>query len=165
MPVYEEHLKDGSRALQSEDLDKAEQSFAAALKSVHVQGQHKKEAEPLYKLAKVYLKRGIQSKDGGDFTKAAALCDAALVRSSREDIEQAIKEITQEFVKEVLKIEQKVDSDDTKKHKLMLKADRDYVEKEIKRIEQEVDPYSLDDEDPKIKEVEMKRVETEIKGR
>ncbi|XP_035680744.1 uncharacterized protein LOC118418805 [Branchiostoma floridae] len=76
--VYEEHLQDGCRALQTGDLDKAEQSFAAALKSVHVQGQHKKEAEPLHKLGKVYLKRGIQSKDGGDFTKAAALCNAAL---------------------------------------------------------------------------------------
>eukprot|EP00058_Branchiostoma_floridae_P022630 XP_002608120.1 hypothetical protein BRAFLDRAFT_91402 [Branchiostoma floridae] len=156
--TYQEHLQDGSRALQTGDLDKAEQSFASALKSVHVQGHHRKEAEPLSMLGKVYLKRGIQSKDGGDFTKAAALCNAALVRSRREDIEEAIKDITQAFVKQVLKIEQTVDSDDTDKHKLMLKADRDYVEKEIKRIEQEVDPYSLDDEDPKIKEVEMKRV-------
>ncbi|XP_078602990.1 uncharacterized protein LOC144877019 [Branchiostoma floridae x Branchiostoma japonicum] len=156
---YEEHLHDGCRALQTGDLDTAEQSFAAALKEVHVNGQHSKEAEPLYKLGDVYLKRGIQSKDGSDFTKAAALCNAALVRSRREDIEEANREITQVFVKEVLKMEQKVDSDDTEKHKLMLKADRDYVEKDIKRIEQEIDPYSLDEDDPKIKEVEMKRVE------
>ncbi|XP_035681482.1 uncharacterized protein LOC118419241 [Branchiostoma floridae] len=158
---YEEHLHAGCRALQTGDLDTAEQSVAAALKSVQVKGgeRKKKEAESLYKLGGVYLKRGIQSKDGGDFTKAAALCNAALVRSRRVDIAKAIREITQAFVKEVLKIEQKEDSDDTEKHKLMLKADRDYVEKELKRIEQEVDPYSLDDEDPKIKEVEMKRVE------
>eukprot|EP00058_Branchiostoma_floridae_P025697 XP_002611187.1 hypothetical protein BRAFLDRAFT_88414 [Branchiostoma floridae] len=156
---YEEHLHDGCRALQTGDLDTAEQSFAAALKSVHVNGQPKKEAEPLYKLGEVYLKRGIQSKDGGDFTKAAALCNAALVRSRRKDIEERIQEINQVFVKEVLKIKQKVDRDDTEKHKLMLKADRDYVEKLIKIIEQEVDPYSLDEKDPKIIEVEMKRVE------
>eukprot|EP00058_Branchiostoma_floridae_P022623 XP_002608113.1 hypothetical protein BRAFLDRAFT_91409 [Branchiostoma floridae] len=155
---YDKHLQDGSRALQTGDLNKAEKSFAAALKPVHVNAQHRKEAEPLYKLGKVYLKRGIRSKDGGYFTKAAALCNAALVRSSREGIEQAIKEIYQAFVKDVLKIEQKVDSDDTEKHRLMLKADRDYVQEEIKRIEQEVDPYSLDDENPKLKEVEMKRV-------
>ncbi|XP_066288274.1 uncharacterized protein [Branchiostoma lanceolatum] len=76
---YEEHLQEGCWALQTGDLDKAEESFAAALKSVHVKGQHKKEAEPLYKLGDVYLKRGIQSKDGGNFTKAAALCNAALI--------------------------------------------------------------------------------------
>eukprot|EP00058_Branchiostoma_floridae_P025695 XP_002611185.1 hypothetical protein BRAFLDRAFT_88416 [Branchiostoma floridae] len=157
--VYEEHLYAGCRALQTGDLDTAEQRFAAALKSVHVNGQHGKEAEPLYKLGEVFLKRGVQSKDGGDFTKAAALCNAALVRSRRDEIEERIQEITQAFVKEVIKIGQKEDSDDTEKHKLMLKADRDYVEQELKRIEQEVDPYSLDDEDPKIKEVEMKRVE------
>ncbi|XP_035681460.1 uncharacterized protein LOC118419217 [Branchiostoma floridae] len=145
--------------MKSGDLDTAEQSFAAALKTVHVKGQHRKEAEPLYKLGEVYLKRGIQSKDGGDFTKAAALCNAALVRSRREDIGERIQKITQVFVKEVLKMEQKVDSDDTEKYKLSLKADRDYVEKEIKRIEQEVDPYSVDENDPKIKEVEMQRVE------
>ncbi|XP_078574973.1 uncharacterized protein LOC144861123 isoform X2 [Branchiostoma floridae x Branchiostoma japonicum] len=157
--TYEEHLQNGCRALQTGDLDTAEQSFAAAIKSVHVNGRHKKEAEPLYKLGEVYLKRGIQSKNGGDFTKAAALCNAALVRARRKDIEQAIIEITQAFVKEVLKIKHKVDSDHTERHKSMLTTDRDYVEKEIKRIEQEIDPYSLDDEDPKIKEIEMKRVE------
>ncbi|XP_035682319.1 uncharacterized protein LOC118419821 [Branchiostoma floridae] len=155
---YEEHLHAGCRALQTGDLDTAEQSFAAALKSVHINGQHGKEAEPLCKLGEVYLKRGIQSKDGGDFTKAAALCNAALVRSRRDDINKAIKEIGELFVKEVLKIVVRY-SDDTEKHKLMLMADRDYVQKEIKIIEQEVDPYSLDDNDPKIKEVEMKRVE------
>ncbi|XP_078684721.1 uncharacterized protein LOC144918101 [Branchiostoma floridae x Branchiostoma belcheri] len=156
---YEEQLQDGCRALQSGDLDKAEQLLAAALKSVHVKGLHKKEAEPLYKLGDVYLKRGIQSKDGGDFTKAAALCNAARVRSGREDIEEAIQEITKTFVREVLKIAQKLDNDEIEKHKLMLKTDRDYVDEEIKRIEKEVDPYStsLDDEDPKVKEVEMKR--------
>ncbi|XP_066287426.1 uncharacterized protein [Branchiostoma lanceolatum] len=157
--IYEEQLQHGLKALQNGDLDIAEKSFAATLKSVHVKGQHKKEAEPLYKLGDVYLKRGIQSKDGGDFTKAAALCNAALVRSRRKDIEDKIQQITQSFVKEVLKIEQKVDIDDTEKHKLLLKADREYVEKEIKIFEQEIDPYSLDDNDPKIKDVEMKRAE------
>eukprot|EP00058_Branchiostoma_floridae_P017234 XP_002602722.1 hypothetical protein BRAFLDRAFT_72916 [Branchiostoma floridae] len=156
--IYEEHLHAGCRALQTGDLDTAEQSFAAALKSVHVNSEHRKEAEPLYKLGEVYLKRGIRSKDGGDFTKSAALCNAALVRSRRKEIEQAIKEIYQTFVKEVLEI-QEVNIDDPEKHILILKADRDYVQKEINRIEQEVDPYSLDDEDPGIKEVEMKRVD------
>ncbi|XP_066279019.1 uncharacterized protein [Branchiostoma lanceolatum] len=161
--TYEDHLHEGYQALQTGDLDKAEYSFAAALKSVHIKGQRQKEAEPLHKLGDVYLKRGIQSKDGVDFTKAAALCNAALVRSRREDIEEAIHEITQTFVKGVLESDQKVDIDDIEKHKSMLKADRDYVEKEIKNIELIADPYSLDGNDPNIKGVEMKRVEV-IKG-
>ncbi|CAH1252362.1 GPSM2 [Branchiostoma lanceolatum] len=79
--VFKQHFQDGSRALQTGDLDSAERNFAAALKSVHVKGEHWKEVEPLCKLTDVYMARGMQSKDGGDFTKAAALCNAALERS------------------------------------------------------------------------------------
>ncbi|XP_078660026.1 uncharacterized protein LOC144904762 [Branchiostoma floridae x Branchiostoma belcheri] len=158
---YQDHLQEGCRALQTGDLDTAEQHFATALKSVHVKfsksDQHIKEAEPLYKLGDVYLKRGIQSKDGGDFTKAAALCNAALVRSRREDIKEAIHEIIRSFLKHVLNIDQKVDIGDEEKLKLVLEGQRDFVKQEIKRIEQEVDPYSLADDDPNIREVEKRR--------
>ncbi|XP_078679194.1 uncharacterized protein LOC144914855 [Branchiostoma floridae x Branchiostoma belcheri] len=164
---YQEHLQEGCRALQTGDLDTAEQHFAAALKSVHVKysksDQHSKEAEPLYKLGDVYLKRGIRTKDGGDFTKAAALCNAALVRCRRQDIKEAIQEISKSFLKYVLNIEQKVDIGDAEKHRLKLEEHRDFVKEEITRIEQEVDPYSLDDDDPKIREVEKRRTD-EIKS-
>eukprot|EP00058_Branchiostoma_floridae_P018667 XP_002604156.1 hypothetical protein BRAFLDRAFT_71552 [Branchiostoma floridae] len=157
--TYEDYLQKGNKDLQTGDLDKAEEHFAAALKSVHVKGEHREEAEPLYRLSEVYMKRGIQSKDGGDFTKAAALCNAALVRSKREDIEEAIQDITQSFVKHVLNTEQMVEIDNTKKQKLMLKKDRDYAEGEIKMIDENIDPYSLDDDDPELSEMEKKRVE------
>ncbi|XP_035663937.1 uncharacterized protein LOC118407566, partial [Branchiostoma floridae] len=52
-----------------------------------------------------------------------------------------------------------INEDDVVKHKLILEANRDYAQKQIKRIEEEVDPYSLDDDDPKIREVEEKRAE------
>eukprot|EP00058_Branchiostoma_floridae_P021133 XP_002606623.1 hypothetical protein BRAFLDRAFT_72628 [Branchiostoma floridae] len=166
---YHDHLQEGCRALQTGDLDTAEQHFAAALKSVHVKesnpGEHWKEVEPLCKLTDVYLKRGIQSKDGGDFTKAAALCNAALVRAKKEDrkaIKQRIQKITQAFVTEVMGIEHTVAFHDAKKHKSMLMENRGFVEEEIKRIEQQADPYCLDDNDPKIRDVEKKRVK-EIK--
>ncbi|XP_078606225.1 uncharacterized protein LOC144878940 [Branchiostoma floridae x Branchiostoma japonicum] len=169
--TYQEHLQEGCRALQKADLDNAEQAFADALKCVHVKdsntGQYRKEAEPLYKLGHVYLKRGMESKDGYDFTKAAALCNAALVRASKEDksrIKQTILKITQSFLKYMLStsVEQTADIDDVEKHKSMLNQHREFVEEEIKRIEQEVDPYSLDDDDPKLREVEEMRAE-EIK--
>ncbi|XP_078663473.1 uncharacterized protein LOC144906773 [Branchiostoma floridae x Branchiostoma belcheri] len=167
--TYNRHLQEGCRALQEGDLDQAEQSFAAALKSVHVKelntDENWKEAEPLHKLSDVYLKRGMQSKDGGDFTKAAALCHAALSRSAKlkkvdkEGIKHTILEITQSFLKGVLNIEQAVEIDDAEKHKSMLTEDRDFVEKEMKRIELEVDPYSLEKDDPKLRETEKARVE------
>ncbi|CAH1254802.1 TTC28 [Branchiostoma lanceolatum] len=156
---YEEELLEGCNALQTGELDRAEQHFASALKSVHVQGQHKNEAEPLYKLSEVYLQRGIQSGDGSDYTKAAALCNAALVRSKREDIEEAIQNITQSFVKHVLNIKHMEHINDTEKHKLMLNKDRGYVQEEIKGIDKNIDPYSLDDDDPELREVEIKKVE------
>eukprot|EP00058_Branchiostoma_floridae_P003978 XP_002589466.1 hypothetical protein BRAFLDRAFT_80110 [Branchiostoma floridae] len=164
--TYQDHLLEGCRALGTGDLDRAEEHFAAALKAVHVEGsnldQQRKEAEPLYKLGEVYLKRGMRSKHGGDFTKAAALCNAALVRARAEDrdsIKQTIQKITRSFIKHVLSQEQTMDIGEAEKHKLMLKEDRDFVESEMKRIEQQADPYSLEDDDPKIRKVEKKRAE------
>ncbi|XP_078582510.1 uncharacterized protein LOC144865566 [Branchiostoma floridae x Branchiostoma japonicum] len=161
--TYKEHLEEGYRALQAGDLDKAEESFAAALKVVHVRDSNKsqssKEAEPLHKLSDVYLKRGMQSKEGKDFTKAAALCNAALVRLRGEGTNKPIQEIYQSFLKHMLHIDKAVDMDDVEKHKSMLKENRDYVEKEIERIELQMDPYSLDDEDPNLRQVEKKRAD------
>eukprot|EP00058_Branchiostoma_floridae_P011752 XP_002597240.1 hypothetical protein BRAFLDRAFT_66364 [Branchiostoma floridae] len=155
-------LRMGSEDLQEGDLDKAERDFAAALKFVSRKGNWE-ETEPLCKLSDVYLKRGIQSKDGGDFTKAAALCNAALVRAKMGDqqvIKQTIQEITQLFVEHVLNIDGRIDVNKVDRHKLLLKENRDYVEEEIKRIEQQADPYSLDDDDPNMIEAEKTRAET-----
>ncbi|XP_078613503.1 uncharacterized protein LOC144883120 [Branchiostoma floridae x Branchiostoma japonicum] len=156
-----EYLQEGCRALQAGGMEMAEHKFAAALKSVHGK-ESSKEAEPLLKISDVYLNRGIQSKDGDDFTKAAALCNAALVRAKTEDpgdIKQTVQLITQSFVKHVLGITHTVVIDDIDKHQAMLKEDRRQVEKEIEEIEQQADPYSLDDDDPNITEVEKRRVE------
>ncbi|CAH1252510.1 TTC28 [Branchiostoma lanceolatum] len=164
-----EHMQQGDEAVKSGDLDLAEQHFAAALKAVHVKDsvsdQYDKEVEPLCKLSDVYLKRGTQSRDGSDFTKAEALCNAALVRArpeGRDGIKQKIPRTSQLFVEHVLGIDEGVDISDTEKHKLKLEESRRHVEDKIKRIEQEIDPYSLDDDDPKIREVEKKRAEAII---
>eukprot|EP00058_Branchiostoma_floridae_P017868 XP_002603357.1 hypothetical protein BRAFLDRAFT_80350 [Branchiostoma floridae] len=156
-----EQLQEGCRALQTGDLETAEQNFAAALKAVHGK-ESSREVGPLLKLSDVYLKRGMLSKDGDDFTKAAALCNAALVRS-KTDQEQGIKQtihfINQSFVKHVLDSTQTVDIDDVDKNQTMLKEDRQQVTKEIEEIEQQADPYCLDDDDPNITKVEKRRVE------
>ncbi|XP_078687016.1 uncharacterized protein LOC144919437 [Branchiostoma floridae x Branchiostoma belcheri] len=167
--VYRDQLQKGCRAMETGDLGMAETHFAAALKAVHVKesntDQYRKETEPLCRLSDVYLKRGKQSKDGSDFTKAAALCNAALVRARTEDkkgIKQRILQVSQLFDEHVLGIEQAVENIDSEKHKSILKKHRELVEEEMKKIEQEIDPYSLDDDDPAIREVEKKRVEAII---
>ncbi|XP_078582471.1 uncharacterized protein LOC144865528 [Branchiostoma floridae x Branchiostoma japonicum] len=154
---------------REDKLDQAEQRFAAALRSVHMKesntDQHWKEAEPLHKLSGVYLKKGMLSKEGDDFTKAAALCHAALARlesSKKEDkygIKQTLLKIIQSFVFHVLNSEETVDANDIAKHRSMLQEDRDFINEEMKRIEEEIDPYSLDNDDPKIREVEKTRAE------
>ncbi|XP_035692194.1 uncharacterized protein LOC118426748 [Branchiostoma floridae] len=161
---YTELLQEGCWALKTGDLDRAELVFAAALKAIHMKDpnidQYKKEAEILCKLSDVYLERGIQSEDGGDFTKAAALCNSALVRAMTEDragIKQAILRTSQMFVEHVLGIKQAVAIGDTEKHKLTLTESRRQVEDEMNRIELEINPYKLDDNDPKIREVEKER--------
>ncbi|CAH1247115.1 KLC4 [Branchiostoma lanceolatum] len=129
---YKDHLKHGDSSLARADLDSAEQHFAAALKTVHVPDptaqQYQREVEPLCKLGDVYSKRGQQTGDGGDFVKAAALYSAAIASQ-----------------------------DNTQKHKKQLKEMRDQIKLEMETIDQQLDPYVHNEDDPCVKEIEAKR--------
>ncbi|XP_078616218.1 uncharacterized protein LOC144884640 [Branchiostoma floridae x Branchiostoma japonicum] len=159
---YKDHLKKGDSSLTRADLDSAEEHFAAALKMVHVRdptAQHyQREVEPLCKLGDVYSKRGQQTGDRGDFVKAAALYNAAMARSKDKvvisNITIAVKRVGCIFK---LGIQGNVSQDDTDKHKKQLKEMRDQIKLEMETIDQQLDPYVHDEDDPCVKEMEAKR--------
>ncbi|CAH1239380.1 TTC28 [Branchiostoma lanceolatum] len=164
---YQDHLREGDSSLSRADLDSAEQHFAAALRTVHVRDptaqQYQREVEPLCKLGDVYSKRGQQTGDGGDFVKAAALYNAAIARSNDEvligNIVTAIKEVERSFLKCILVINSNISQDNAEKHKKQLKEMRDQIKLEMETIDQQLDPYVHDEDDPCVKEIEAKRAQ------
>eukprot|EP00058_Branchiostoma_floridae_P018633 XP_002604122.1 hypothetical protein BRAFLDRAFT_71590 [Branchiostoma floridae] len=127
--------------------------------------QYQREVEPLCKLGDVYSKRGQQTGDGGDFVKAAALYNAAIARSEDQvhngNIEEAVKEVEKSFVRCILGNECNFSQHDTEKHKKQLKEMRDLIKLEMETIEhdQQLDPYVHDEDDPCVREIEVKRAQ------
>ncbi|XP_066264144.1 uncharacterized protein [Branchiostoma lanceolatum] len=162
---YQDYLKKGHSSLEKTDLDSAEKHFAAALKIAHVREptsqQYQREVEPLCKLGDVYRKRGQQTRDGGDFVKAAALYCAAIARSKDEAVngkmEMTLTDTENAFLRYVLYTELNVSLDDKAKHTKMLKEMRDQIKLEMDTIDQQLDPYVRDEGDPRVKEIEAKR--------
>ncbi|XP_019619476.1 PREDICTED: uncharacterized protein LOC109466244 [Branchiostoma belcheri] len=159
------HLQNGESSFICNDLDSAEKHFAAALKVVHVRDptaqQYQREVEPLCKLGEVYSKRGRQTGDGGDFVKAAALYNAAIARSNGEvlNLKAVIKKVETSFLSCTLGVHCIVSQDDTVKHRRQLKEMRDQIKLEMETIDQQLDPYVHDEDDPRVKEIETKRVQ------
>ncbi|XP_019613615.1 PREDICTED: uncharacterized protein LOC109461677 [Branchiostoma belcheri] len=162
-----EEMRKGYLALQKSDLDSAEQHFASALKLVHIRDpraqQYKREVEPLCKLGDVYSKRGQQTGDGGNFVKAAALYNAAVARSEDQvlngNIERAITEVEKSFLHCVLNTHSHLSQDNKERHKKQLKEMRDQVKLEMETIDQQLDPYVHDEDDPCVREIEAKRAQ------
>ncbi|KAI8515086.1 hypothetical protein Bbelb_076770 [Branchiostoma belcheri] len=163
---YQNHLKEGDSSFVRADLDSAEQHFAAALKMVHERDptaqQYQREVEPLCKLGDVYSKRGQQTGEGGDFVKAAALYNAAIARSQDQDLngnlETNIREVDNLFLKCILDVDC-VAQDNTEKHMKQLKEMRDQIKLEMETIDQQLDPYVHDEDNPCVREIEAKRAQ------
>ncbi|XP_035660924.1 uncharacterized protein LOC118405527 [Branchiostoma floridae] len=164
---YKDQIKEGDSSLARADLDSAEQHFAAALKMVHIRDspaqQYQREVEPLCKLGDVYSKRGQQTGDGGDFVKAAALYNAAIARSEGQvlngNLEITIIDVEKSFHTYCLGIQCSVIQDGTKRHKKQLKEMRDQIKLEMETIDQQLDPYVHDEDDPRVKQIEAKRAQ------
>ncbi|XP_035697758.1 uncharacterized protein LOC118430833 [Branchiostoma floridae] len=164
---YKGYLEKGESSLARADLDSAEQHFAAALKTVHVRDstaqQYQREVEPLCKLGDVYRKRGQRTGDGGDFVKAAALYNAAIARSKDEVLRgkmvTSLKEVEKSFLTFTLGCYSDACLDDNDKHKKQLKEMRDQIKLEMETIDQQLDPYVDDEDDPCVKDIEANRAQ------
>ncbi|XP_078600212.1 uncharacterized protein LOC144875214 [Branchiostoma floridae x Branchiostoma japonicum] len=154
----------GDTALQSEDLDLAEQLFAFALKEIHDRESPRlqEEEECLRKLGNVYIRQGVQTKDGRDFAKATALYIAALARNGdRHLLIDSIKEAERLFLYHTVGINCKPPPYETHiEHKDRLKKHRAEVKARLETIHNDHNPYHYDENDPLVEEVEMKRAES-----
>ncbi|XP_078698758.1 uncharacterized protein LOC144926131 [Branchiostoma floridae x Branchiostoma belcheri] len=159
-------IMQGDEALENCDLETAEWQFASALRRVHsAESTHLSlEAKCLYKLGNVYLQRGRLTEEGGNFTKAAALYNAVMARTTDEGLMKnclyAAVEAEQSYLQHVIGVMQElgpfhVDA----RHKNKLRQMREDVVKQVEEIDRLYDPYKYDDEDdPQVREVEAARV-------
>ncbi|KAI8491497.1 hypothetical protein Bbelb_306970 [Branchiostoma belcheri] len=161
-PYAQLHLA-GDSALQDGDLEAAERHFASALKQVHDRESPrvKEEDECLRKLGDVYVRRGEQTKDGQDFAKATALYNAALARNGdKQPLIHSIKEAERLFLYHTVGIDCEPSPYETDiQHKDRLVEYRTEVKVRLDTIHKNHNPYQYDEDDPLVKEVEMKRAE------
>eukprot|EP00058_Branchiostoma_floridae_P014736 XP_002600224.1 hypothetical protein BRAFLDRAFT_66729 [Branchiostoma floridae] len=162
--TYAELHLAGDTALQTGDLDAAEGHFASALKEIHDRQSPRvrEEEECLRKLGTVYVRRGEQTKDGQDFAKATALFNAALARNGDKDLLiDSIKEGEQLFLYHTVGVDCKHSPYETDiEHKKRLEEFRAEVKARLETIHNDFNPYQYDEDDPVVKEVEMKRAES-----
>ncbi|CAH1239773.1 KLC4 [Branchiostoma lanceolatum] len=164
---YKDHICIGQSRMESGDHHEAEREFAEALKLVHGKSAFLElEADCLHRIGNVYMDREKATKDGGDFTKAAALYHASLVRTGNEDFKknliQAINATEQSFLRYTVGVSCEVSTSKVDmRHRNELKMVRLDVKRDLDAIDGLYDPYkhSYDEDDPEVRKVEAGRAE------
>eukprot|EP00058_Branchiostoma_floridae_P002680 XP_002588168.1 hypothetical protein BRAFLDRAFT_68806 [Branchiostoma floridae] len=158
------YIQTADRDLGNGDLDAAEQNIADALKLIHGSSNTNKakEADCLCRLGDIYVERGKQTGEGRKFTQAAALYNASMARTER-DKENMITRL-QETEKQLLRYACNLDCEpcpysNALDHRKGLDSTRARVKSQLERIHQEHNPYQYDEDDPAVKEIEIKRAE------
>ncbi|CAH1268090.1 Hypp3827 [Branchiostoma lanceolatum] len=161
---YEKCLTTGDRALGDGNLDSAEHEFAAALKLIHDPNipDRLKETDCLCRLGDVYVQRGKTTREGRNFTQAAALYNAAMARTdkNKQCVTKILYEIEQRFLRYTANVDGKsILSGQAIRHKKRLEDMRAHTKSQLEAIDQRHNPYQYDEDDPSMKTVEVERAE------
>ncbi|XP_066287563.1 uncharacterized protein [Branchiostoma lanceolatum] len=161
---YHGCIQTADRALTNGDLDAAEQNLAAALKLGHDPSKPDKckEADCLFRLGDVYVERGKRTREGRNFTQAAALYNASMARTDGDKQNMVIK--LQETERQFLRNTRNIDCEPCPysralEHIKELGNMRARVKSQLETIHQQHNPYKYDEDDPVVREVEIKRAE------
>ncbi|CAH1272234.1 TTC28 [Branchiostoma lanceolatum] len=161
---YEKYLTAGDRAVADGNLDLAERKFAAALKLIHDPNKpdRRKEADCMCRLGDVYARGGKITKEGRNFTQAAALYNAAMARTDKDkhSVTKRLQEIEQWFLRYTANVDStSIPSDQAIRHRERLDEISAHTKAQLEAIDQEHDPYRCDEDDPCMKTVEAERAE------
>ncbi|XP_078682551.1 uncharacterized protein LOC144916979 [Branchiostoma floridae x Branchiostoma belcheri] len=165
---YLMYLQTAERDLRDRDLDAAEQNLAAALKLVHDRSKPNKakEADCLCRLGDVYVERGKRTGEGRKYTQAAALYNASMARTDldgardQQNMVTKLQETERQFLRNTCNLDcEPCPYSTALDHRKELHNLRARAKSQLETIHQEHSPYQYDEDDPVVREVEIKRAE------
>ncbi|KAI8485297.1 hypothetical protein Bbelb_370440 [Branchiostoma belcheri] len=161
---FRRYIQTADRDLGNEDLDAAEQNLVAALKLVHDRSKPNKakEADCLCRLGDVYVERGKRTGEGRKFTQAAALYNASMARTDgyKQNMITKLQETERQFLRNTCNLDcEPCPYSSALDHRKELDNSRVRAKSQLETIHQEHNPYQYDEDDPVVREVEIKRAE------
>ncbi|XP_078682376.1 uncharacterized protein LOC144916854 [Branchiostoma floridae x Branchiostoma belcheri] len=161
---YRGYIQTADRDVRNGDLNAAETNIAAALKLVHDLNKPNKtkEGECLYRLGDVYVERGKRTGEGRKFTQAVALYNASMARTDKrkQNIVTKLKETERQFLRNTCNLDcEPCSYSSALDHIKELENSRVRAKSQLETIHQEHNPYQYDEDDPVVREVEIKRAE------
>ncbi|XP_078691444.1 uncharacterized protein LOC144921898 [Branchiostoma floridae x Branchiostoma belcheri] len=161
---YRRYIQTADRDVRNGDLEAAEQNLAAALKLVHDRSKPNKakEADCLCRLGDVYLERGKRTGEGRKFTQAAALYNASMARTdkNKQDMVTRLQEAERQFLRNTCNLDcEPCPYSSALDHTKELDNSRVRAKSQLEAIHLEHNPYQYDEDNPVVREVEIKRAE------
>ncbi|CAH1271026.1 Hypp4538 [Branchiostoma lanceolatum] len=159
---YRRYIVTADYGIKNGDLDEAETNLASALKLIQDPSKPRtaKEADCLYRLGDVYVERGKRTGEGRKFTQAAALYNASMARTDgdKQNVIAKLLETERQFLRNTCKMDREPCLYTASlSHKKKLDKMRAGAKAQLETIHQEYNPYQYDEDDPVVREVEIKR--------